>query len=254
MVDEERRQSTRRTRKWLDTALVCQVKSSQVQNGDEAAAFGAHHRRETSGGAPRRNWLGLVAPSRGIIHIYFFLRGASSHAANFGHFPFRTVHCNAASGQAGQRGDEGPARAHVQWPEGPQCAPQQLQQLQHGPHPPGRLPRHATNRTAIPASCSPSCSPYPLSRPSGPSCSPVLDVHTRTSFSYPATATASGWNAGGPGAALRITGEEWQEARRGRLLRFRGAAAPPAKQSKKAALKKAVMKANGEWPMMSAHE
>ena len=130
-------------------------------------ATGARHR----GGAPRRNWLGLVAPSRGIIHIYFFLRGASSHAANFGHFPFRTVHCNAASGQAGQRGDEGPARAHVQWPEGPQCAPQQLQQLQHAPHPPGRLPRHATTRTAILASCSPSCSPYPLSRPSGPSCS-----------------------------------------------------------------------------------
>ena len=62
-------------------------------------------------------------------------------------------------------------RTVAEWPEGPQCAPQQLQQLQHGPHPPGRLPRHATNRTAIPASCSPSCSPYPLSRPSGPSCS-----------------------------------------------------------------------------------
>ena len=82
-----------------------------------ASAFpptGARHR----GGAPRRTWLGLVAPSRGIIHIYFFLRGASSHeAANFGHF---SVRCNAASGIAGQWGDEGPALAHGQWSEGPQ--------------------------------------------------------------------------------------------------------------------------------------
>ena len=143
-----------------------------------ASAFpptGARHR----GGAPRRTWLGLVAPSRGIIQNPHLLLSPgrelpSSHAANFGNFPFRTVHCNAASGQAGQRGDEGPARAHVQWPEGPQCACPVRHSSSSSS---STAPTHqagflATQRTERPYQlCSPSCSPYPLSRPSGPSCS-----------------------------------------------------------------------------------
>ena len=80
---------------------------------------GARHR----GSAPRRNWLGLVAPFRGIIHMYFFLRGENSQAANFVGFRFCTVRCNAASGLSGQWGDEGPARALAQWPGGPQRDP-----------------------------------------------------------------------------------------------------------------------------------
>ena len=68
-------------------------------------------------GAPRRKWLGLAAPFSGIIHIHFFFQGATSQATNFGHFPFRTVQCNAASGPVDNRGGVGAARG-LEWSPG----------------------------------------------------------------------------------------------------------------------------------------
>ena len=98
-----------------------QVKSSQVKSSSKMApsttspagrSTGARYRE----GAFLRNLLGLVAPFSGIIHVYFFLRGATSQAANFGHFPFRTVQCNAASWLSVNRGGFGAARGLVLLP------------------------------------------------------------------------------------------------------------------------------------------
>ena len=51
------------------------------------AAAGARYREV----AFRRNLLGQIAPNRSIILIYFFLIGARSHPANFGHFYYSTL-------------------------------------------------------------------------------------------------------------------------------------------------------------------
>ena len=67
-------------------------------------------------GAFLRNLLGRVAPFSGIIHVYFFLWGVPSQAANSGHFPFRTVRCNAASWLLINRGGVGAARGLVLLP------------------------------------------------------------------------------------------------------------------------------------------
>ena len=95
------------------------VKSSQVKfkmapstTSPAGRSTGARYRE----GAFLRNLMGLVAPLSGIIHVYFFLRGVPSQAANFGHFPFRTVQCNAASWLLVNRGGFGAARGLVLLP------------------------------------------------------------------------------------------------------------------------------------------
>jgi hypothetical protein len=79
------------------------------------AAAGARYREV----AFRRNLLGQKAPNRSIILIYFFLIGARSHPANFGHFYYCTVKSHASSGLTADRGDARTARGAGRWPEAP---------------------------------------------------------------------------------------------------------------------------------------